>query len=175
MSPPAYRAMPSSVRIFADFGNTVEACARTAMAGAKVWCSTSSRASAMRYCSRSGASRTASWYAFVAAAKAYQEAVRLAPDREQYRIALALELVEHQTFAPAIAVLAQASTVFPKSAKIRTLLGIARYAGGDIQTAITELTDAIEIDPKLEPAHIYLARIVLDSSAAPPQRTVDSL
>src|SRR5690348_16564925 len=69
---------------------------------------------------------------FVEAAKAYQAAVALAPDREQYRIALALELVSHQTFAPAIAVLEQAAPLFPRSAKIRTLLGIARYAGGDI-------------------------------------------
>ena len=46
---------------------------------------------------------------FVEAAKAYQAAMALAPDQEQYRIALALELVSHQTFAPAIAVLEQAA------------------------------------------------------------------
>jgi tetratricopeptide (TPR) repeat protein len=112
---------------------------------------------------------------FVDAARAYQAAMVLAPDREQYRIALALELVQHQTFALAIAVLEQAAPLFPKSAKIRTLLGIARYAADDIPAAIAALSDAIAIDPKLEPAHVYLSRIVLDSSAAPPRQAVDSL
>ena len=112
---------------------------------------------------------------FVEAANAYREAVKLAPDREQYRIALALELVEHQTFPPAIAVLEQAAPLFPTSAKIRTLLGIARYAYGEVDGAENSLADAIRADPKMEPAYAYLAQIALESSAAPPQRVIDAL
>jgi predicted Zn-dependent protease len=48
---------------------------------------------------------------YLEAAKAYQQAVALAPDQEQYRIALALELVQHYSFEPAIAVLQQASSL----------------------------------------------------------------
>ena len=112
---------------------------------------------------------------YVEAAQAYQAAVALAPDREQYRIALALEFVEHQTFEPAIAVLQQAAPRFPKSAKIRVLLGIAQYALGQVDDAATSLTDAIAVDPNLEPAYAYLAQIALESAAAPPPRTLDAL
>ena len=112
---------------------------------------------------------------FVEAAKAYQAAVALAPDREEYRIALALELIEHQTFAPAIAVLEQSAPLFPKSARMRCLLGIARFANGDISSAIDALVEAVRLDPKLDPAHIYLSQIVLDSSAAPGQAALDAL
>jgi tetratricopeptide (TPR) repeat protein len=112
---------------------------------------------------------------FVEAANAYREAVKLAPDREEYRIALALELVEHQTFPPAIAVLEQAAELFPTSAKIRTLLGIAKYAYGDVEGAENALADAIRADPKMEPAYAYLSQIALESSGAPPQSAIDAL
>ena len=112
---------------------------------------------------------------YVEAAKAYQSAVALAPDREQYRIALALEFVQHYTFEPAIAVLQQAAPRFPKSGRIRTLLGIAWYAVGRIDDAQAALLDAIAVEPKLEPAYSYLARIVLESTSPPPQKARDAL
>jgi tetratricopeptide (TPR) repeat protein len=112
---------------------------------------------------------------YVDAAKAYQDAIALAPDREQYRVALALELIDHQTFPPAIAVLKQAAPLFPKSGRIRALLGVAQYAYGEIPLAIAALTEAVTIDPKLEPAYLYLSRIVLESSAAPPESTIEHL
>ena len=112
---------------------------------------------------------------FVEAAKAYQSAVALAPDREQYRIALALELVQHQSFPPAIAVLQHAAPLFPKSGTIRTLLGIAQYGDGDVAGAEKSLTEAIAVDPKLQPAYVYLTRLALDSSAAPRDGVVGAL
>lgn len=112
---------------------------------------------------------------FVEAAKAYQAAVALAPDREQYRIALALELVEHQSFTAAIAILEQAAPLFPKSGKIRTLLGIAQYGEGDVAAAEKSLAAAIAADPKLEPAYSYLTRLALESSASPQEEVVQVL
>jgi tetratricopeptide (TPR) repeat protein len=109
---------------------------------------------------------------YAEALQAYQAAVALAPDREQYRIALALELVQHYTFEPAIQVLEQAAPLFPKSARIRTLLGVAQYAASRYDDAETALTDAIEMDPKLEPAYGYLAQVALEASSAPPERTL---
>jgi tetratricopeptide (TPR) repeat protein len=110
---------------------------------------------------------------YVEAAKAYQSAVTLAPDREEYRIALALEFAQHYTFEPAIDVLRQAAPLFPKSARIRTLLGISQYAVKHVDDAIQALTDAIDLDPSLEPAYAYLARVTLESTATPPQHTLD--
>ena len=112
---------------------------------------------------------------YIEAANAYQAAIALAPDREQYRIALALELVEHQSFTPAIAVLQQAARLFPKSGKIRTLLGVAQYGEGDSASAMTSLADAIAADPTLEPAYVYLTHIVLDSSTPPPESILKPL
>ncbi len=112
---------------------------------------------------------------YVEAARAYQAAVALAPDQERYRIALALELVQHHTFEPAVAVLAQAATLFPKSARIRTLLGVAQYAAGRYDEAEAALTDAIAIDPSLQPVYGYLAQVALESTTAPPERTLKAI
>jgi Tfp pilus assembly protein PilF len=112
---------------------------------------------------------------YLEAANAYQAAIAVAPDREQFRIALALELVEHHTFEPAIEVLQQAAPKFPKSARIRTLLGIAQYAAGDLGSAESSLADALELDPKLEPAYAYLAQLALETSSAPRDRTLHTL
>ncbi len=112
---------------------------------------------------------------YVEAAKAYQAAVALAPDREEYRIRLALELVQHYTFEPAIAVLQEAAPLFPKSARIRTLLGITQYAAGQPGDAVARLTEAVELDPTLERAWSYLSSVVLDSTAAPPPKTTSAI
>jgi tetratricopeptide (TPR) repeat protein len=112
---------------------------------------------------------------YLEALKAYQSAAALAPDREQYRIALALELVQHHTFEPAIAVLEQAAPVFPKSARLRVLLGVARYAAGRYEDAESALTDAIDLDPTLAPVYGYLAQTALEAPSAPPERTLRAL
>ncbi len=112
---------------------------------------------------------------YVEAVKAYQAAVALAPAQEQYRVALALELVQHYTFEPAIAVLEQAAPLFPKSARIRTLLGVAQFAAGRYDDAETALTDAIGLDPDLEPVYAYLAQAALEAPSAPPDRTLKAL
>ena len=112
---------------------------------------------------------------FVDAAKSYQAAIAIAPDREEYRIAFALELIQHQTFRPAITLLQQAAPQFPRSARIRTLLGIAHYALGDNEAATAALVSAIGMDPKLQPPYAYLTRIVLESSSAPSQPAADAL
>ena len=111
----------------------------------------------------------------VAAAKAYETAVELAPDREEYRVAFGLELIKHQSFQSAIDMLQAAKRVFPKSAKLNTLLGIAQYSAGYTADAMHSLEEAITIDPKLDAPHRCLADIVLQSSAAPPDPATQML
>ena len=53
------------------------------------------------------------------AVRAFQRAVKLAPEVEDFRLALAVELLQHQTFAPAIATLEEATKQFPESPRIR--------------------------------------------------------
>ena len=104
---------------------------------------------------------------YAAAADAYQAAVSLAPGEEPYRIALAMELIQHQSFPAAIQLLDQSAPMFPRSAKLPTLLGIADYASGFSDEAIAEFAKAISIDLHFEPAYRCLAQILLESSQAP--------
>lgn len=112
---------------------------------------------------------------YLEAAKAYQAAVALAPGQEQYRTALALELVEHHTFEAAIVVLEQAAVLFPKSARVRTLLGVTHYANQQIEPAVAALTEAVELDPSLEPAYRYLEQAALESPALVPENTTSAV
>jgi tetratricopeptide (TPR) repeat protein len=112
---------------------------------------------------------------YTAAANAYQNAVLLAPTQESYRIALAFELIQHQRFGAAIELLEQAKPLFPKSAKILTLLGIAQYAKGSSEEAVSSLEDAIDIDPNFDSAYGCLVRILLESPGSVPQRAATLL
>ena len=112
---------------------------------------------------------------FAEAANAYRAAVRLAPGQEQYRVALALDLVRHQDFRAAVELLQESKARFPRSAKLRTLLGIAQYSNGDADEAVPSLIDAIAVDPSAEPAYRCLAQILLQSSAAAPPAATERL
>jgi len=108
---------------------------------------------------------------FPEAVVAYQEAIRLAPENELYRIALATTLIQHQAFEAVIEML-KAS---PKSAKLRVLLGLAHYGHGDNAEALESLEEAVAADPKLESAKQCLAGIALESAKAPARKTIDVL
>jgi tetratricopeptide (TPR) repeat protein len=112
---------------------------------------------------------------YVAAARAYQRAAELEPGNEQYRLNLALELVQHHTFEPAIEVLEQAAPSFPKSARLRVLLAVAYYAVGRVEEAVQILGAALTLDPSSAPAREYLGRIVLESSNPPGADAVEHL
>jgi tetratricopeptide (TPR) repeat protein len=112
---------------------------------------------------------------YAAAASAYQAAVSLAPDQEPYRVALALELIQHQSFAAAIELLKQSAPLFPHSAKLRTLLGIANYASGFGDDAIAAFENAIAVDPHFDSAYSCLAQVLLESSAPPQPQAVNLL
>ena len=108
---------------------------------------------------------------FPQAVSTYQEAIRIAPGNDSYRIALATTLIEHQAFESAIEMLKPSA----KSAKLLVLLGLAQYGHGDNADAIESLEQAIAADPALESAKRCLAGIVLESAKLPPQKTVDAL
>jgi tetratricopeptide (TPR) repeat protein len=112
---------------------------------------------------------------FAEAVNAYREAVTLAPDKEEYRVSLAYDLIQHQKLRPAIEFLEQSVPLFPRSARMRTLLGIAQYSNGETDKATASLLEAIAADPKMEPAYRCLSKIVLQSAAPQPPQVVDRL
>ncbi|MDP9340374.1 MAG: tetratricopeptide repeat protein [Acidobacteriota bacterium] len=101
------------------------------------------------------------------AVHSYQSAVTLAPSEERYRLALALELLLHQTFDAALAVLNQSAALFPNSVRVKILLGLTYYFVDRSADAIQALLEALRIDPQDETAARYLGEITLQDTSAP--------
>ncbi|HCC56233.1 MAG TPA: hypothetical protein DEQ47_03050 [Solibacterales bacterium] len=109
----------------------------------------------------------------LAAVHAYQSAVELAPREERYRVALALELLRHQTFPAALAVLEQAAQLFPASARVRVLLGLNYYLVDRSHDAIQALLQAVALAPSEDLPMHYLAELTWLDTATPEPRAVD--
>jgi tetratricopeptide (TPR) repeat protein len=101
------------------------------------------------------------------AVHSYQTAVTLEPNLEEHRLALARELLKHQTFDAAIVVLVQSAGLFPQSTRIKILLGLTYYLVDRSVDSIRALLEAARQDPKEELATRYLGEITLQDSAAP--------
>jgi tetratricopeptide (TPR) repeat protein len=102
-----------------------------------------------------------------AASAAYQTAISLAPSQESYRVAFAFLLIKHQDFRAAIDHLNASVPLFPGSASLPTLLGIAHYAAAETAEAQQSFEAALKVNPQFTPAYRCLAEVVLQSSAAP--------
>lgn len=103
----------------------------------------------------------------LAAVRSYQQAVTLEPNEEKHRLALALELLRHQTFDAALVVLNQSAPLFPQSVRIKILLGLTYYFVDRSTDAIQALLEAASLDPRDETAARYLGQITLEDTATP--------
>ncbi len=103
----------------------------------------------------------------LAAVHSYQAAVALEPSEERHRLALALELLRHQTFDAAIVVLDQSSKLFPESVRVKILQGLAYYLVDRSSDAIRALLEASRLSPNDETAARYLGEISLQDPASP--------
>jgi hypothetical protein len=86
---------------------------------------------------------------------------------EEHRLALARELLKHQTFDAAIVVLEQSAGPFPQSIGVKVLLGLAYYLVDRSADSIRTLLAAMKLDPKEALAARYLGEITLQDTAAP--------
>jgi tetratricopeptide (TPR) repeat protein len=96
-------------------------------------------------------------------------ALALAPSDPNLLAATALAELEAGLPAEAQRHAQQSKVLLPRSAKLRTLLGIAQFSNGYTEDAVSTLIEAIDLDPTEEPAYRCLSQIVLQSSASPPQ------
>ncbi len=110
----------------------------------------------------------------VSAARSFEEAVRLSPGEERFRLALAVELLQHQTFQPALKVLERSAIDFPQSSRIATALGLTLYLAGKEKAGIFKLLQAASLDPTFVPAIHYLGEISLIQSGLPEPKVVAS-
>ncbi|HEU5336163.1 MAG TPA: tetratricopeptide repeat protein [Terriglobales bacterium] len=103
----------------------------------------------------------------LSAVRSYQAAVAQAPGNENYRISLALEFIRHENFEPARLTLKQAASLFPRSWRIQTALGMVEYFAGTKQLAGELLLRAADLAPRPELVLRYLGDIELDDSSPP--------
>ena len=93
-------------------------------------------------------------------------AMRLAiekdPANEDYRIRYGLLLIDSKAPAAAVIRLEEAIKDFPKSARLRVLLGMANFDYHKTAEAFAAFNGALEIDPQLVPALGYLAAIYVE-------------
>jgi LmbE family N-acetylglucosaminyl deacetylase/tetratricopeptide (TPR) repeat protein len=105
----------------------------------------------------------------------YEEAVKLDPTQEQYRLSLAVELMQHNTFKPAAGILEHAAADFPTSVRIRTALGLSYYLQDDPPAAARSLLQAMSLGPDFAPPRNYLSQISLTQSDTPAAPVSDAL
>ena len=103
----------------------------------------------------------------LAAVKNYQAAVALAPNDEKYRLSLAIELIRHQNFDAAKAVLKDAENLQPNSWRIQVALGMVEYFAGTDDEATRYLLNAADLTSEPELALKYLGDIQVDRSSPP--------
>ena len=106
------------------------------------------------------------------AVRAYEAAVELEPGEERRRITLALELLRHQTFPAAVAVLEQAAQLFPVSSKLQMLLGLSYFLVDRSADASAALIKAVHLAPLDQAAAHYLAQITFLDTATPESAAV---
>lgn len=106
----------------------------------------------------------------LASIRAFQRAVELAPDQEQYQLTLGLELLRHHTFDVAIRVFEHAAAEFPASERAKVGLGIAYFLDGRTAEAVNALMRA---GAQSELAATYLGQIELDRAETPDRAAVD--
>lgn len=109
------------------------------------------------------------------AVHSYQAAVALAPDQEQYHLALGFELLRHATFEPALTVFERAAERFPKSSRAQTAVGLTHYFLEQYPEAVRALLEASRIDPKSELAVDYLGEIQLQQPVTPDPAAIDQI
>jgi tetratricopeptide (TPR) repeat protein len=95
------------------------------------------------------------------AAHSFQAAVALAPNQEEYRVALGLELMSHGTFEAALTVFQQGVELFPHSFPMRVALGIAHYSLQQYPSAISALLAAATLGKDPSIAYEFLGNIQL--------------
>lgn len=111
----------------------------------------------------------------LAAVHSYQAAVTFEPNVEGHRVALATELLKHQTFDAAVVVLEQARSLFPQSVRLAVLLALTYYFVDRSADSIRTLVEATRLDQTSIVAAQYLGEITLQDSATPDPTAVTQI
>ena len=111
----------------------------------------------------------------LAAVQSYQSAVALSPKEERYRLSLAVELIRHNNFDAAEAVLKQTEELEPKSWRVQLARGMVAHLAGTDEDAARYLTQAVEDAPEPEAALKYLGQVQLEQASPPAPAAIANL
>ena len=89
----------------------------------------------------------------------YEQAAVMEPTNEDYRFDFCFLLVKHRALKFALSQLTRATEDFPKSARLRIILGAAQFLKPNFDLALQELLQAIEADPSISQSYYYLGKI----------------
>ena len=95
---------------------------------------------------------------YIAAANEYQRAARMDPSEARI-FDWGSEMLVHKNYQAAVRVFARGVELHAKSAKLNAGLGIARYLGGNAESAIKPLCSATDLDPTASWPYVFLGKI----------------
>jgi tetratricopeptide (TPR) repeat protein len=95
----------------------------------------------------------------------YQEAARLDPANDKFAFDLGSELLLHENYEAAQTILRAAQTHNAQSARIYLALGAAEFMGGKTAESVDSFLKAVDLNPKFEPAYLFLGEAYTFSGA----------
>jgi len=95
----------------------------------------------------------------------YQEATRLDPANDKFAFDLGSELLLHENYEAAQTILHAAQSHNAQSSRIYLALGAAEFMGGKTAESVDSFLKAVDLNPKFEPAYLFLGEAYTFSGA----------
>jgi tetratricopeptide (TPR) repeat protein len=106
---------------------------------------------------------------FADALNHYQSAVRLDPKNDKFVFDLGAELLAHENYAEAQKIFNAGVERFPRAVRLHVGLGAAQFMAGKIDESIDNFLQAVDLDPKFEPAYLFLGEAFTFSDTRSPR------
>ena len=103
----------------------------------------------------------------LAAVHDYQRAAELQASEPNF-FDWGAELLLHRALEPAVEVFTKGNRLFPRSVRMLTGLGVAWYARGSFEEAVSRLCDASDLDPNDPMPYVFLGQISIAESDRSP-------
>jgi Flp pilus assembly protein TadD len=110
-----------------------------------------------------------------ASIQSHRNAIRLAPDDEDFRLSLGAELLKYHAYEDALLIFQQAAKLFPNSARVFVGLGMANNFLENYDESASEFLHADQLDGNSGRALGYLGSTQMEIPTGPTQSAVDAV